>query len=178
MRKLLPFVLMASSIVFAQAHQSRDAQLAMERSRRENERPSDIVRLIGVLPGMRVGEVGAGSGYFIFFLSEQVGPSEVVYANDIKADSLNSLEANARKSAAPNRSPSAWANSSPMSQHVTNCAKTCLILTKGAQRKTSHFSLEMGFSPYVRESGAMDSGSKGRRFESSQARHLFSPYGQ
>lgn len=102
LRKLLPFVLMASSIVLAQAPQSRDAQRATERSRRENERPIDVVRLIGVLPGMRVGEVGAGSGYFTFFLSERVGPSGVVYANDIKAESLDSLEANARKSALHN----------------------------------------------------------------------------
>jgi len=99
-RKLLPLILMLSSVVFAQTHQSQDAQRAAERSRRENERPGDIVRLIGVLPGMRVGEVGAGSGFFTLFLSEQVGPSGVVYANDIKADSLNALEADARISAA------------------------------------------------------------------------------
>jgi len=99
-RKFLPFVLMLSSAVFAQTYQSQETQRAAERSRRESEKPSDIVRLIGVLPGMRVGEVGAGSGFFTFFLSEQVGPSGVVYANDIQADALAALEADARKSAA------------------------------------------------------------------------------
>jgi len=99
-RKFLLLVLMLSSVVFAQTHHSQEAQRAEERSRRESEKPGDIVRLIGVLPGMRVGEVGAGSGFFTFFLSEQVGPSGVVYANDIQADALTALEADARKSAA------------------------------------------------------------------------------
>jgi len=99
-RKFLPLILMLSSVVFAQTHQSQDAQRAAERSRRESEKPGDIVRLIGVLPGMKVGEVGAGSGFFTFFLSEQVGRSGVVYANDVKADSLNALEAGAGTSAA------------------------------------------------------------------------------
>jgi predicted methyltransferase len=99
-RKFLLLVLMLSSVVFAQTHQSQETQRAAERSRRESEKPSDIVRLIGALPGMRVGEVGAGSGFFTFFLSEQVGPSGVVYANDIQADALSALEADARMSAA------------------------------------------------------------------------------
>ena len=99
-RKFLPLIVMLSSVVFAQTHQSQEAQRSAERSRRESEKPSDIVRLIGVLPGMRVGEVGAGTGFFTFFLSGQVGESGVVYANDIKADSLQALEAGARISAA------------------------------------------------------------------------------
>ena len=61
-------------------NQDQDAQRAAERNRRENERPSDIVQLIGVLPGMKIGEAGAGAGYFTFFLSERVGESGVVYA--------------------------------------------------------------------------------------------------
>ena len=81
-------------------NQDRNDQLAAERNRRENERPSDIVQLIGVLPGMKVGEVGAGSGYFTFFLSERVGEDGIVYANDIKKEALVELISRAKESGA------------------------------------------------------------------------------
>lgn len=80
--------------------QDQDAQRAAERERRENERPSDIIQLIGVLPGMKIGEVGAGTGYFTFFLSESVGESGIVYANDINKEALVELESHAEESGA------------------------------------------------------------------------------
>jgi len=79
-------------------NQDQDTQRAAERNRRENERPIDIVQLIGVLPGMKIGEVGAGAGYFTFFLSERVGESGIVYANDIDKKALVELESDANES--------------------------------------------------------------------------------
>jgi ubiquinone/menaquinone biosynthesis C-methylase UbiE len=40
--------------------------------------------LIGVKPGMIVGEVGAGSGYLSRFIAEKVGPDGHVYANELE----------------------------------------------------------------------------------------------
>ena len=80
--------------------QDQDAQRTAERNRRENERPIDIVQLIGVLPGMKIGEVGAGAGYFTFFLSERVGESGIIYANDIEKKALVELESQAKESGA------------------------------------------------------------------------------
>lgn len=40
--------------------------------------------LIGVKPGMKVGEVGAGSGYLSRYIAEQVGPDGHVYANELE----------------------------------------------------------------------------------------------
>jgi ubiquinone/menaquinone biosynthesis C-methylase UbiE len=40
--------------------------------------------LMGVKPGMRVGEVGAGSGYLARFNAEKVGPEGHVYANELE----------------------------------------------------------------------------------------------
>jgi hypothetical protein len=60
----------------------KDAQWALNKQRDRRDRPEYILELIGVKPGMRVGEAGAGAGYFTFFLSAQVGESGVVYAND------------------------------------------------------------------------------------------------
>jgi len=70
----------------------KDAQWAANRKRDKGERPSEIIQLIDVRPGMRIGEVGAGFGYFTFFLSEEVGERGVVYANDIDKYTLIALE--------------------------------------------------------------------------------------
>ena len=42
----------------------------------------------GVKPGMTVGEVGVGNGYFTLKMARRVGPSGKVYANDIVEDFL------------------------------------------------------------------------------------------
>ena len=77
--------------------QDQNAQRIEERKRRQNERPSDTIRLIGVQPGMKIGEVGAGTGYFTFFLSESVGDSGIVYANEINKAALIELESRAKE---------------------------------------------------------------------------------
>ncbi len=51
--------------------------------------PERILDAIGVKAGMRVGEAGAGRGYFTFPLARRVGPGGVVYANDISTSSLD-----------------------------------------------------------------------------------------
>jgi ubiquinone/menaquinone biosynthesis C-methylase UbiE len=47
---------------------------------------------VGVRPGMVIGEVGAGRGYFTVKLARRVGPRGHVWANDIDRDVLDSLE--------------------------------------------------------------------------------------
>ena len=53
--------------------------------------PDKVMDLVGVRPGMIIGEVGAGSGYFTFKLAKRVGESGYVYANDISKKALDSL---------------------------------------------------------------------------------------
>jgi ubiquinone/menaquinone biosynthesis C-methylase UbiE len=52
---------------------------------------------VGVVPGMVVGEAGAGDGYFTLPMARRVGASGVVYANDISRRALDRLESNARR---------------------------------------------------------------------------------
>ncbi|WP_309643011.1 methyltransferase domain-containing protein [Phenylobacterium sp.] len=52
-----------------------------------------IVRALGIRPGMAVADIGAGSGYHTLRLSAVLGPRGVVYAQDIKADYLADLSA-------------------------------------------------------------------------------------
>ena len=53
--------------------------------------PDRVMDLAGVEPGMIIGEVGAGSGYFTFHLARRVGKTGRVFANDISRRALNSL---------------------------------------------------------------------------------------
>ena len=47
------------------------------------QQPEKIMDNVGIKPGMIIGEAGAGDGYFTYFLSERVGPTGHIYANDI-----------------------------------------------------------------------------------------------
>ena len=58
------------------------------------ERAMDVV---GVAPGMVVGEAGAGDGYFTLPMARRVGVAGAVYANDISRRVLSQLESNARR---------------------------------------------------------------------------------
>jgi len=51
----------------------------------------------GVVPGMIVGEAGAGEGYFTLPMARRVGLAGAVYANDISQRALTSLAATARR---------------------------------------------------------------------------------
>lgn len=53
--------------------------------------PEKVMDLAGVRPGMNIGEVGAGHGYFTFKLSQRVGESGKIYANDISRSALKYL---------------------------------------------------------------------------------------
>jgi len=57
--------------------------------------PEKIMDAVGVEPGMRVGEAGAGTGYFTFPLARRVGPEGIVFANDISRSSLDVIRSRA-----------------------------------------------------------------------------------
>ena len=55
------------------------------------QQPERVVETLGIDPGMRVADVGAGGGYFTFRLAEAVGAEGRVYAVDVDADMLEHL---------------------------------------------------------------------------------------
>ncbi|MBN1637486.1 MAG: methyltransferase domain-containing protein [Ignavibacteriales bacterium] len=55
------------------------------------QQPVKIMDMLGIKPGMVIGEAGAGDGYFTFFLAKRVGDKGRVYANDINVDALKKL---------------------------------------------------------------------------------------
>ena len=68
--------------------------LTLPREVRLNERqPPDLVlKTIGVKPGMIIGEVGAGRGRYTVHIASRIGPSGMLYANDIERDYLKVIE--------------------------------------------------------------------------------------
>jgi SAM-dependent methyltransferase len=54
-----------------------------------------VVRLLGIKPGMTVADVGTGTGYMLPFLSKAVGPNGKVIAEDIAQDFLDHAKAKA-----------------------------------------------------------------------------------
>ncbi|MEX0805772.1 MAG: methyltransferase domain-containing protein [Candidatus Binatia bacterium] len=48
---------------------------------------------IGIKPGIRVADIGAGEGYYTVRLARRLGSSGTIYAQDIEADYLRRLEA-------------------------------------------------------------------------------------
>jgi len=56
--------------------------------RDRTEQPDKVMDATGVRAGMAIGEVGAGQGYFTFWLSRRVGDTGRIYANDIDRSAL------------------------------------------------------------------------------------------
>jgi len=68
--------------------------LTLPREIRLNERqPPDLVlKTIGIEPGMIIGEVGAGRGRYTVHIATRIGPTGMIYANDIVGDYLKYIE--------------------------------------------------------------------------------------
>jgi ubiquinone/menaquinone biosynthesis C-methylase UbiE len=56
------------------------------------EQPEKVMEVTGVKPGMVIGEIGAGRGYFTFWLAKGVGEKGKIYANDIDSSALAAIE--------------------------------------------------------------------------------------
>ena len=61
------------------------------------QRPNAVVAALGLAPGMRVADLGAGLGYFTFRLASAVGPAGVVYAVDTDPDLRSAVDEGARE---------------------------------------------------------------------------------
>jgi len=78
LRQILLFVIIPAIIVA----QGRDSW----------QKPEAIMDSVGINPGMIIGEIGAGEGYFTFKMADRVGIRGHIFANDIiqsKLDKIN-----------------------------------------------------------------------------------------
>lgn len=65
--------------------------------RDEWQHPEEVMAALGIAPGSRAADIGAGGGYFTFRLADAVGPTGRVYAVDIDRDMLGYLDKRARE---------------------------------------------------------------------------------
>ncbi len=73
-----------------------------QRDRDSWQQPEKIMDVIGVKPGMVIGEAGAGRGYFTLKLATRVGPEGKILANDINPEALRTLENRAKQAGLDN----------------------------------------------------------------------------
>ena len=71
------------------------AQGLADPARDEKQKPVDLIRVMGLQPGMTVADVGTGVGYMLPFLSRRVGPEGKVIAEDIFDDFLSAAKQHA-----------------------------------------------------------------------------------
>lgn len=64
---------------------------ASEDERRSADETGQVFKLLGIRPGLRVADIGAGSGYYTMALARAVGPAGEVLAQDITPDYLAKL---------------------------------------------------------------------------------------
>lgn len=75
----------------------------LERPERQSEEnPDGALDALNLKPGMVVADVGAGTGYMSLKLAKRVGPTGKVYAEDVQAEMLDKVRANATKAKAVN----------------------------------------------------------------------------
>jgi ubiquinone/menaquinone biosynthesis C-methylase UbiE len=83
--------LLAGFVPGQEAHGGANRE-AIDRMRDRDLQPERVMDAVGLKPGMNVGEAGANYGYFTFKMSRRVGPSGIVYANDIEPAALGLIE--------------------------------------------------------------------------------------
>jgi SAM-dependent methyltransferase len=68
-----------------------------EKERDAAGEPRQLVRLLGIKPGMTVADIGAGSGYYVVRLAPIVGPNGRIIAQDVTPEYLRSLRDRVRE---------------------------------------------------------------------------------
>ena len=67
-----------------------------EKERDDAAEPTQLVQLLGIKSGMTVGDIGAGSGYYVVRLSPIVGPRGRIIAEDVVPEYLRGLRKRVR----------------------------------------------------------------------------------
>jgi ubiquinone/menaquinone biosynthesis C-methylase UbiE len=65
-------------------------------ARDEWQKPEEVVRLMAIAPGMTVADLGAGTGYFLRYLSTAVGPEGKVLALDVEPSMVDHMKKRAQ----------------------------------------------------------------------------------
>lgn len=90
-------------------HPFNDVKQWVERfddpARAEWQKPEEVVKALGLKPGMNVADIGAGTGYFNRFLAAAVAPGGKVYAADVEPLMVDHMKERAEQEKTPNVVP-------------------------------------------------------------------------
>ena len=82
-------------------HSFEDAELWSKRfdapRRGEWQKPAEVIALMEIEPGMTVADIGAGTGYFLGYLSKAVGARGTVLGLDVEPDMVNFMSERAER---------------------------------------------------------------------------------
>jgi ubiquinone/menaquinone biosynthesis C-methylase UbiE len=73
-----------------------------EKNANRRQPPDQVMDMVGIKPGMIIGEVGAGRGRYTVHLSRRVGDQGRIYANDIDRGALEYLKERCRRNGLAN----------------------------------------------------------------------------
>ena len=79
---------------YAQVMGAAAADWLVRPERVEEEHPDQALDALNLQPGSTVADIGAGVGYFTFRMAERVGPSGIVYGQDIQPEMIRLLKEN------------------------------------------------------------------------------------
>lgn len=69
------------------------------------QKPAEVVKALGLAPGMTVADVGAGTGYFSRYLAEAVGAGGTVFAVEVEPNLVTHLRERSEKEGTGNVVP-------------------------------------------------------------------------
>ncbi|MBI3747910.1 MAG: class I SAM-dependent methyltransferase [Chloroflexi bacterium] len=69
------------------------------------QRPAAVIGALGIRPGDRIADLGAGTGYFTVHLARATGPNGITYAVDTDEDMLDAIEEAAARAGLANIRP-------------------------------------------------------------------------
>jgi len=75
----------------------QDLAEGWEKTANQRHPPNQVMDLIGLKPGMMIGELGAGGGRFTVHLARRVGGKGIVFANDINPKAIEDIRARCRR---------------------------------------------------------------------------------
>ncbi len=70
--------------------------------RAERLQINSVMDSVGIVPGKRVADIGAGSGFFTVLAARRVGDKGTVYAEDINPEAIQYIDARLKKEALHN----------------------------------------------------------------------------
>ncbi len=68
-----------------------------EKTRDGHGEAERVMDRLGIRPGQRVADIGAGLGYYTVRLARRLGPGAIIYATDVKAEYLARLKARLKR---------------------------------------------------------------------------------